>query len=81
MGSSAKRKKEKQKDFQVRSNDWQSQIYDKLIPAETQTQGRQGQGKAGELYRHQFQGKRYAVALFPGILGSQLYKPVFIFMR
>lgn len=63
MGSSAKRKKEKQKDFQVRTIDLLMQRADSLIRAETQAQGRQGQGQAGELHGHQLPIQGYAPLL------------------
>lgn len=70
MGASAKRKKEKQKDFQVGFTESQLYRSGRLSFAETQAQGRQGQGEAGELYRHQFPIKRYAGTLRQGIVGS-----------
>lgn len=54
MGSSAKRKKEKQKDFQVfitMAFFLRSRL---LILAETQAQSWQSQGETGELHRHEF---------------------------
>ena len=64
MGSSQKKKREKQKDFQV-SHLFSSLFIDSLLTpdAETQAQSRQGKTKARQFHRYQLSVKRYMAIL------------------
>jgi hypothetical protein len=57
MGSSAKKKKEKKKDFQVSSCAYHRDLHEKMLMIwlETQAEGRQSETQVLELYGHEFQ--------------------------
>lgn len=63
MGSSQKKKKEKQKDFQVSHPVGLSVLLSYIYPlsVETQAQGRKIKTETGQFYRHQFSDKEYLI--------------------
>jgi hypothetical protein len=58
MGSSAKKKREKKKDFQVRLSDARLSTAKTDSPAETEIKGWQDQAQSRQLYRYQLSSQK-----------------------